>query len=443
MFSKAFKIYLALICSIGSLGAFAHPLLENIRAAETHDPTFASFNAYRLAAEQNVAIGKSRLLPQVTAQGSLANVEQRREVPAQAPFNGTSSTSQLMIKQGLFRPRDWLSASIGELQNEYGYYKYNAAKSDLWSRVSMAWFDFLVGLESERTQNDLTNNLYQVMLQVQKQAQAGTSTKDLEVEAMAQYQLAQAQWRESQQNLIVKKNQLRQLTGKNPDEQKSFALNTSALSRLESGRAQQVYEYTMASAEVSLAQLSALINEKKHAQARYDHLPSVDLYGSYGQSRSDTINTIGQRYATTQLGLQISIPIFTGGSITASEKQAAYTAQASKDELRAAELRIEQLLLTEFSVVQSLQQKMQAQQELVEAAETQIKAARLGVQSGVRSLADLGNAHSLKARRLLDLQQTKLGFIRSQLRILAILNTESEEWLQWLNQIDYLVRQAP
>lgn len=423
-----------------SQGIGARTLSESIREAESFDPTFASFQSYRMAAEQNKPISNARLLPQVNIQSSLSNIQQRREQSTQPPFSGAAETSQITVRQGLFRPRDWAGSSIGQLQSEYGAYKYFAAKTDLWSRVSQAWLELVLAEDSLKVQSELVNNLEKIYTQIQKQNIAGASSKDLEIEAFAQFQVAKAQQFDANQQLNAKRKTLQLLTGQDISNKKIFFPSADRLSRLNIVDMDRIYGYIMANPEVVMAQLALKVNEKKFQQTKHDHLPTVDAFGSYGKSRSDTINTLGQSYNTTQIGVQISIPLFSGGALSATGKQAAYTLQASKDELRATEYRIEQALTAEFYALKGLGERMRANQELVTSAEAQVRAAQLGIQAGLKSFADLGNAETAKARRLLDLKATKYAYLRNQLKILAFIDTEAEEWSRWLLDVDVLFK---
>jgi protease secretion system outer membrane protein len=55
---------------------------------------------------------------------------------------------------------------------------------------------------------------------------------------------------------------------------------------------------------------------------RAGHTPRVDFVASYTKSNSDTLNTYNQDQTLRSIGVQINIPIYAGGAVSASSRQA-------------------------------------------------------------------------------------------------------------------------
>ena len=113
---------LALLAALALHPAHAVDLDTALQAAQAADPTLASANANRDAAHENIALARARLLPQVTLQNTTQHLNQTTH-NAQGlsnDFDGRSRSTQLSIRQGLLRPRDWAGLQIGQLQAAQG-----------------------------------------------------------------------------------------------------------------------------------------------------------------------------------------------------------------------------------------------------------------------------------------------------------------------------------
>lgn len=412
-------------------------LEKAIIAAEENDPTLASARANKDAAAENIAIARSRLLPQISAQGSYSRNQQdinqtnTQGQTSNRQQNVNSLNSSVSLRQGLLRPRDWLGLSIGELQAEYGLQKLNAAQSDLWFRVVAAWVDVLAASENLKTQLLAVESTRQAAEQARRRFGAGDSTKDVQNEASAQHLLARAQLSEAEQTLKAKQVSYRLLTGiefnlankkfpAHQDLKLPLTLNDLLLRALNKN------------GEVLSLRLAEQINQQRIKQASSDHLPTVDLVSSYTKAESDTINTIGTQYTTKSIGVQLVIPIFSGGGLTATERQQSANYRASMADRHAMEIRLESQMTLDWSSYLSGFDRVGAAQELVKAAKDQKRSYQLGLKSGIRTWGDIAQADMLLARRQQEYIGHASNFFKNQARLLSNIPSSEDEWIQWV-----------
>ncbi|HGW5540941.1 TPA: TolC family protein, partial [Pseudomonas aeruginosa] len=62
-------------------------------------------------------------------------------------------------------------------------------------------------------------------------------------------------------------------------------------------------------------------------------LPRLGLYASTGKSKSGSENTYNQRYETDSVGIQLSVPLFSGGETLAATRQATHRMEKSHYDL--------------------------------------------------------------------------------------------------------------
>src|SRR5262249_33271742 len=65
------------------------------------------------------------------------------------------------------------------------------------------------------------------------------------------------------------------------------------------------------------------------------HLPTLDVVGSYGTTRdTGSITTgVGRDITTSQIGLQLAVPIYQGGGISSREREAAANYSKAQQDL--------------------------------------------------------------------------------------------------------------
>lgn len=429
-----------------SASSHAVDIRQTIAAAELTDPTLASALSNKDAARENIAIARSRILPQVAAVGTYSRTQQNVESTnvlgvSSRNYSVNGRNEQINLRQGLLRPKDWIGLTIGELQASYGEQKLYAAQSDLWYRAIAAWVDYVAAIENQQAQEQALIAAERAAQQAQKRYQAGDGTKDVAAEAKAQAELAKALFAEARANFLAKKHAYDLLTGNK--------INSFPYKSLPTYQSLQLPEKVLDVAlnlavevnpEILASKAAEEINNRRLSQAKYDHLPTVDLVSSYSKSNNDTLNTLNTRYTNAQVGVQISIPIFTGGQLSAVERQSAAYAQAAKADKEAAEYRVRNQLVSDWNAYEATIDRVKASEALSDAAKEQKRAMYIGLKSGVRSWADVASAEIQLAKREADRIAYLGSYFKIQARLLANYPVQESYWDRWLSAADRIKR---
>lgn len=440
MSRKFYIFWFSLIFTLGLNVVSASELERGIVAAEQIDPTLAIARANRDAAQENIGIARARLLPQISAQGAYAKNDQ--DITQTNPVGQSSNRQQnvkslnssVSVRQGLLRPRDWLGLSIGELQSEFGFQKLVAAQSDLWLRVVSAWMDVLAANENYKAQLAAVDSTQRASEQARKRFIAGDGTKDVQSEANAQFIMSKAQLFEAEQTLKARQLSYQLLTGHELNLSRLKLPNYNLIKlplTLEALTARAL----SSNGEILSLKLADEINKKRVQQAATDHLPTVDFVGSYTKADSDTINTIGTQYTTKSIGIQLVIPIFSGGGVSATERQQAATYQAALAETRAMETRIQNQLNLDWSSYLSGFDRTVASKKLVDAALDQRQSYQMGLKSGIKTWGDIAQAEVLLARRQQEYILSASNYLKTQARLLATIPSTDDDWMKWIKLV--------
>jgi len=407
--SIALQIFVGLLALAINLPVLAITLQEAFNSAVKVDPALRASKFNQDASNENIAIARSRLLPQVSLQGSSNQLTQTttQDVPGSASlsrsFTGPSVNHQFVIRQGLLRPKDVSGLNFAEIQAQYGEVKYQSDMADLWTRVTYAWIDLVSCTQLVEAYERPLKPLLSAANQEKTRLTQGDGTKDAAIEAEAQYQFAAATYQQALQNLKAKQRAFEILTQADANSLLGVRLNLNPIPTFEESDRDRLWTRSREkSFDLQFSELQVLLQRERVRMARADHMPTLDVLASWNLAKNDATSTQGYRYQNNQVGIQYMIPIYAGGAISAADRQAGLALEASIAESEAVANRIE----VDFRVLWSnwLGQvaRVKAGFKLVESSKEQLKATELSYVHGVKTLMELANAELVMSRRVAD-----------------------------------------
>jgi protease secretion system outer membrane protein len=327
--------------------------------------------------------------------------------------------------------------SLGKQQAYYGEVKFQSAKSDLWNRSSSAWLDLLAAKSAVIAYEKAISTLAESAKQERIRFEKGDGTKDNMVEAQAQLYQAKAWLEDAQLNFNAKVKAIKLLTGIENVDLSAVRLPQEHQLNFKAEDKSQIWERILSgSPELLAAKAIEQINQLKIDQSFYDQLPTLDVYGQASRAQNDTTNTLGYHYQNQQVGVQMSLPLYSGGGLEATKRQAVASYEASVADRESLEMRIEAQFESDWATQAGLLEKAMAARSLVLSGQEQKRAAELGLQKGQRTWTDVGNSEMLLSRRLSDLINIQLNLFKIQARILSLLPSDDPAWTQWIQQLD-------
>ncbi|WP_199196849.1 TolC family outer membrane protein [Achromobacter sp. MYb9] len=437
---------LLLCCEIPQAGAAG--LMQFYGMALERDPTFAAAGKERDAGLEERAKGRAGLLPNVTFQ--YRNGRNRSEV-TQPTFFGDQTTdrsyrsnsSSLNLQQPIFDYEAISSYYYGVAQASYADERYRSRSHELAVRVAQAYMDALYAMD----QIDLVSaqkRAYQAQrAQNERWLAAGEGNRTDVLETQARYDLALAQEIEAQDNLDAALNTLGSMVGEPVQATDLDALGARfPVQRLDPSGFEHWRGLALAH-NPELAALRYSLDAADHTvgKARAGHLPKVSAYASAGRDKSSSESTYGQKYVTNSVGLQVSIPIFAGGGVSATVRQAVDNKERLRYESDAKTREILNELRKQFNLYNSSVAKLNAYQLAVDSARALTVAVRKSVAGGERVNADILDAEQRYFDALKDLAQARYAYLMAWLKVKHLTGTLSGEDIQKVG--DYFVHFAP
>lgn len=419
------------------LQSSAQTLKEALTSALNVDPSLRSASFNKEAAGENVTIARSRLLPQVSLQGSDQKLTQTTSQdtllgPTSRTFTGPSKNYQMTLRQALLRPRDVAGMDAAKAQKDNGDFKYLSELADSRLRAAGAWLDVLAAAQTLNAYEQTLVAYERAAIQEQMRLKSGDGTRDSVLEAKAQLESAKAMVNDGRLNLSAKQRAFTLVTGLPFEPMGKVVLPQIKQTFLNAVDKQQLWERILqTSSDIMASRAVEQVQQARLRQAEYDHLPSVDLVASYNQAQNDATSTQGIRYQNRQIGVQFSVPIYAGGAITSAQRQQLAVYQASVSDRESLELRIEQDFLNVWATQQGMIERINAGELLLEASIDQLRGAQKALSLGLKTWSEVAQAQSAVARRTGDHVNNLVTLYKTQLRILRFLSAEDPYWDQW------------
>lgn len=179
------------------------------------------------------------------------------------------------------------------------------------------------------------------------------------------------------------------------------------------------------------AQLEAARHELEKAQA--GHYPTLDAIAQWSRNDSDTITSIKTRYSNRSIGLQLNIPLYSGGHVSSTVRQAHAGRQRAEEDLEALRRDLGVRLHREFRGVTEGVLRVKALEQAVRSAEQVVISNRRSFEAGSRTLPDVLNAEQQKVSAQRDLAQARFVYLMSRIRLQALSGGDKAEVIDEIN----------
>ena len=245
----------------------------------------------------------------------------------------------------------------------------------------------------------------------------GEGTRTEVAEAAASLAFARAQLVEAQDQRDVAQRSLARITGLEATPLRGLAEDTRALP--------MPYTNVTDWIEVGYNQ-NPSIQARRHSldSARYEvdrnragHFPRVDVIASAVSSQNESISTLNQQVRQYSAGIQVSIPIFSGGGVDASVSQALSEAARVEAQLEGDQKLLDVDIRRQYQATQTGRAKIEALKDAVAASAVALEGAERGLAAGVRTTVDVLDAtrRLFLARR--DFVQARYEVLLARLRL--------------------------
>ncbi|MDX1507790.1 MAG: TolC family outer membrane protein [Woeseiaceae bacterium] len=417
----------------------AATLLEIYQQALQSDPRIHEAEARRLAALESKPQARGAYLPQVSFFGTYDTVTQESSSDQTFPGTGTITSTQdsdaddtfwqLQLRQTLFRWDQIVGLRQADKTVAKAEADREAAQQDLIVRVTEAYFNVLAAEDQLLAIHANRNAIARQLEQAKQRFEVGLIAITDVQESQAAYDSAVADEIGAKRRLATAREFLREITGEyinelaapgeklplnNPNPNTEAAWIDLALSQ-------------------NLALVSARIDEElardEISSRRSGHYPTIDLVArtfeneSVGDRRSD-FNTdptifvpVESNFKEDSIGIEFSLPLFSGGSTSSRVKEAVYQHRAAREVLQRVTRETERQTRDAYLGVLSEISRVNALERAVESNQTALQATQAGFDVGTRTIVDVLNAQFQLYQAMTNFRQSRYDYLLNVMRL--------------------------
>ena len=171
------------------------------------------------------------------------------------------------------------------------------------------------------------------------------------------------------------------------------------------------------------AKYNAEIAKKEIERQDAADSPALDLVGSYSLARSDA--DLGVDSNNGIVGVQLSLPLYTGGGVQAATRQARHQYDAAQDALEQTRRAVEAQVRNGYRGVLSTISQVRALEATQVSARSALEATEAGFEVGTRTLVDVLNSQRELFGAKRDLAVSRYQYVLNMLSLLQAAGTLS------------------
>jgi TolC family type I secretion outer membrane protein len=438
---RSFAQYgLSLLLMLAAAATSALDLKQAYQAALEQDASTNAARAAAAAGRENLPLARAQLFPSVSASFSRFDNRLNSVTPnslgqlSDTAYTYPSSNNSVTLRQPVYRRYQWAQYQQAQAQVDDANAVLDTELQNLSVRVTGAYFEALLAqdqllliqtqLKAYRTQLDAA----------QKMFNAGSGTRTDVDEVQARLDLSLAQEMEARQNVESTRQMLQVLVNQPFDR----------LAEVDSGKLQLLppqpenLEGWVERAEQVSPELRVLRARVETARFEVEkagagHHPTLDAVVQWTRSSSENIQAVESSYESTAIGLQLNVPIFSGGSVNAAIRQALANKERAEQTLEAARRDLGVRVYKEFRGVTEGVLRVRALEQAVKSADQALLSSQKSFQAGNRTRIDILNAENAKMVALRDLAQARYVYLISTLRLKTFVEEANLQAIEAIN----------
>ncbi|CAI8999203.1 TolC family outer membrane protein [Pseudomonas sp. ODNR1LW] len=426
-------------CLLGlSLPASAMDLKQAWDLLQYQGPVYRAAVHEKAAGEENRAIGKAGLLPQVNASAYDNKVNgTQRQNGIDRDLDYDSKGANVRLRQPLFNKQKMAEYRQGKQRADYSVAVFDAKSQDAAVRLAESYFDVLLASETITLAQSKLSAFEEQLASAKRRMELGAGTVTDIDESAARRDLAEVELIEAQDNLVNARRKLEEYIGETPESLTTLRPTFDTPPLLPSDLQDWLVKAQADSPLIHARRHGSDLAEEEVKRAKAGHWPTLDFVAGYTAGDSQSISELNQRNRYGSIGLEVNIPLYSGGGTSALARQASANSYKALDELDATRQEVITGTTREYRGVQSGAQRIRALEKAVVSNERSLASTRKGFKEGGTSTnSDVLNAEELLFVARHDLFEAKLRYLMSRLRLASSVGSLGDDDIDHIN--DYL-----
>ncbi len=412
-------------------------------AVQNNDDLAAAHAAYQARAE-NIPLARAALLPQLGAGANTSDIHNKARTRDHGSMRRDRSghTYQASLSQPLFRLDSWYQLQSAKSDSEQAAIELSATEQELILQSAEVYFavlqaqDNLAASKAEeaayKRQYDLAAERFDV----------GLSDKTDVLQAQAAYDAARAGRMLAETMVENAFEAVVTLTHNSFNALEGVKHNLPVLPPEPNDATAWVEQASSNNLNLQAIELAVQATEQDLKKRKSGHAPTLDAVAQYQKGDNDLLgfaNTATpnspryQRAEQSSIGLQLNIPLYTGGATSASVRQGRHQlnqVQHSRDSLLR---QVVQSARNLHRAVNNDVEQVQARKQTIISSQSAVQATQIGYEVGTRTIVDVLDAQRQLYAAVRNYNNARYDYILNSLRLQQVAGTLSPDNLQQLS----------
>jgi len=415
-------------------------LLQAWQVARVNDPGLRSARAALASSRERVPQARAQLLPQVQLgvtrlANDLTRDGQNAAQQALQLFDRyPSSNDTLSLRQPLVRLQQVVGVKQAQSIQAEAEAIYAAEEQAFSVRVVGSYLEILLAQDNLALLEAQRVFLDSALKAARRGLEAGVGTRTDADAAQARLDLNRAQLLQARQQLEFARRQLQAWVSRPFGE--VVAVDGLRLKRLNA--AEHSLEEWVRRAEGNAPEMRRLRAQRAAMghelnKARAGHLPTLDFIAQIQRSRSENTLSPQSKYQNTSVGVQLNLPLYSGGSVNSVTRQVSAEVERLDEALESLKSDIGVRVHREYRTLTEGVVRIDALEVAVRSAEVALDSARKTAAAGVRTQVDILNAEQALSQSLRDLNESRYVMLAALVRLQSLAGESDESLIARLN----------
>ncbi|MCE2595921.1 outer membrane channel protein TolC [Motilimonas cestriensis] len=377
------------LSSLSSL-ALADDIQQIYQQAKTKDPLILQALANRDSAFEKINESRASLLPQIgLGLNASYTVTNKNNAGTKSDLGG-----QVQLSQALYREDYWTSLTLTEKAATQADAIYGSQAQQLILRTSKAYFDVLRAKDALSAVEANKRAVARQLEQTKQRFEVGlTAITDVH-EAQAEHDRTLANEIQARNALTNSYEALRELTGVEVREIDELNIDRFSPIMPEGNSALWLTKAENENLQLHTQRIAKDIAKTQIELAETGNSPTVDFVAGVGVNNSNykNNNPSDGTLSNGNVGVNFSMPLYTGGAVSSRAKQAQFSYVAASEELERIYRNVQTEIRSNYNNVGAAISTIKAYEQTVVSSESALKATEAGFEVGTRTIVDVLDA---------------------------------------------------
>lgn len=449
---RSLLLVIPMIGSVAALPLAAQgaDLWDVYQLALKNDPSFQQAQANYQAALENKPIARAGYLPDLSLNASKSKswtngttLNQIGTGPNGQPILGNINTSTsgrntqygLQLTQPLFNWAAWENIKQADASIAEAEATFEAAQQALIVNTATAYFAVITARDTLAADHAASEANAKQLEQAQAQFKVGTVPITNVEQAQAAYDQSVANEIGAQQQVINAEESLRAITGEPVGELQEPPADMPLNAPNPDNPQPWVDQAIKVNPNLLAAQAAAEVAARAVGIKQAGHYPTLGLTASYNHNNSSGTIFNTSDVNQKQIMLNFSLPLFSGGGVSAQVTQAQRQYDAAQDQVQLVNRQTVQQARTAYLGVLTGISQVRALRQSVKSNQTALKATQVGLQVGTQTIVDVLLAVQNLATAQTGFAQARDNYLTSLLTLKQAAGTVDMQDVKQINAL--------